>query len=126
MKKEVFDKQFAEVAATHPEFAAEVTKVIEDNAVKAKSIEVLEAENGELASSNEALEAEIAELKKDPSADKIVKGTIQIGNKTFGFQKGHKSFNYKGVVYMSEEAIKDKALMTELVKMGYGGLEVVK
>ena len=130
MKKEDFENQMAELAKSNAPIHAEIVKQIADLTAKADG---LETEKQALTNSVEELEAEkaaltdkIDQLEDNPAAKLIVAGTYKQGNKTSQFKPGWLKFNYAGTIHESETAIKDKALMKELVEIGFGGLEEVK
>lgn len=91
----------------------------------------LKAENASLKEENEALKAEIAESKtKVMNLTKEVPGTFtykgkEAKNGTYKFKKGCLSFILKGKKVFSEEIIKDKEIMIELIEDGFGLIELV-
>lgn len=126
MKKEDFNNRLEALKVADAAFAKEIEALMADNVTLRTNVEVATGEAQKAMALHADLEAEIAILKNDSSAAKIVPGSYKSKKGTkYGFKKGNKSFRYKGVDYKSEEVIKDAALMEELIKIGYNGLEVV-
>jgi hypothetical protein len=126
------EKHAAELAAKDEAHAAELAA--KDEAHAAELAAKGEAHAAELAAKGEAHAAEMKELKAESSksAAKLEKltneipGTAKVGGKVFKFKTGFKFFILKGKKIAAVDALKDADLMTELVEIGFGGIEEVE
>jgi phage shock protein A len=104
----------------------ELSNSLEEVKALSQEITALKGANESLTADKQALELLISENEEVvKKATNEVPGVFKHEKATYRFKKGQHAFSYKGEKHKSVEALKNKALMIELIEIGAGIIEKV-